>query len=133
MKVHSCPVQDVPDKIFTQLHALNHGSIGMMRSILVRLYLNDTPQLYDGVVAYVEDNGTITGWGLVFTVEDDFGVVQRLQYLYVEASQRGKGIGTAIAQFGAESNPGLKGHAQYSTCFARAGITQANENYMHSF
>ena len=131
MKVHSCSVQEVPDKIYEQLYTLNHGSIGLMRPVLVHLKLNDCQLLSNGTVAYVEEHGTIRGWGLVFDVIDQ-GVKQRLQYLYVSNVHRGKGIGTALAQFGSENNPGLKGHTEYSSCFARAGINQANDHYMQT-
>jgi hypothetical protein len=123
MKIHSATVHELSDTLYKQIFILNYGSIGYMRKVLAKCYSHH-PSFTNGEIVYIKRFTKVVAWTLIFCYDGE-----RHQHLWTDIKHRGKGYGTALAQYGIKKYPDIHGHHPSSTVFANVGHGMSSNNY----
>jgi GNAT superfamily N-acetyltransferase len=123
MQVRSASVQDVDATIYKQLYSLNRRDSGYMRPVLKQMRANSNPNLQNGTVHYIEENGKVLSWAITFHANH-----QNVIQIYTRRNHRGKGLGRTIVNHAKPLYDDLRGHND-TNMFRNMGMNSANVYY----
>ncbi len=122
MQVHSASVQELSGTIVKQLSSLTRRESGFMRGCLRQLRANN-PNLSNGHVHYIEENGKILSWAITFHAND-----QNVIQVYTRHTERGKGLGRHLVNHAKPLYDDLRGHDD-TNMFKLMGMNRATVWY----
>ena len=123
MQVRSASVQDVDDTIYRQFYSLNRRNSGYMRYVLKQMRANSNPNLQNGEVHYIEENGKVLSWAITFHANN-----QNIIQIYTRHKERGKGLGRHLVNEVKPRYHDLRGHDD-TRMFANLGMNPARVWY----